>query len=59
MESPSAVNSPPNLPEAAVRSELERLLASRSLRDSDTLKRFLRYIVENTLAGEGDQLGCL
>ncbi len=56
MESPSAVNSPPNVPEAAVRSELERLLASPSLRDSDTLKRFLRYIVENTLAGEGDRL---
>ncbi|MGA2357552.1 MAG: hypothetical protein ABSF66_01025 [Terriglobales bacterium] len=44
------------MPEAAVRSELERLLASRSLRDSDLLKRFLRYIVEHTLAGKGDQL---
>jgi serine/threonine-protein kinase len=44
------------LPEAAVRSELERLLASPSLRDSDVLKRFLQYIVENTLAGEGDRL---
>jgi len=56
MALPSAVNSPPNVPEAAVRSELDRLLASPSLRDSDTLKRFLRYIVENTLAGEGDRL---
>ena len=56
MELPSAVNSPALVPEAAVRSELERLLASPSLRDSDLLKRFLRYIVENTLAGEGDQL---
>ncbi len=56
MEIPSAANSPVLVPEAAVRSELERLLASPSLRDSDLLKRFLRYIVENTLAGEGDQL---
>lgn len=64
MELPSAENSLASLhrqkgnhavPEAAVRSELERLLASRSLRDSDLLKRFLRYIVEHTLAGEGDQ----
>jgi len=65
MELPSAENSLASVhrqkgnhavPEAAVRSELERLLASRSLRDSDLLKRFLRYIVEHTLAGEGDQL---
>jgi len=65
MELPSAENSLTSalrhegnrtVPEAAVRSELERLLASRSLRDSDLLKRFLRYIVEHTLAGEGDQL---
>jgi Tfp pilus assembly protein PilF len=65
MELPSAENSLASVlrqegnhavPEAAVRSELERLLASRSLRDSDLLKRFLRYIVEHTLAGKGDQL---
>jgi adenylate cyclase len=56
MELQSAINSPAIAPEAAVRSELERLLASPSLRDSDLLKPFLRYIVEKTLAGEGDQL---
>jgi len=56
MESPSAAKSPAVVPEAAVRSELDRLLASPSLQDSDLLKRFLRYIVENTLAGEGDTL---
>ncbi len=56
MEIPSAANSPVAVPEAAVRNELDSLLASPSLRDSDLLKRFLRYIVENTLAGEGDQL---
>jgi len=65
MESPSAKNLPSAaLPqaakhavsEAAVRGQLERLLASSVLRDSDLLRRFLRYIVEHTLAGEGDQL---
>ena len=65
MDSPSAENSvAPVLrhqddhpvPEAAVWSELERLLAGESLRDSEILKRFLRYIVEHTLAGKGDQL---
>jgi Flp pilus assembly protein TadD len=45
-----------SVPDAAVRIELERLLVSRSLRDSEQLKRFLRYIVEHTLAGEGDRL---
>jgi TolB-like protein/Flp pilus assembly protein TadD len=42
--------------DAAVRGELERVLTSPALRDSDGLKRFLRYIVEHTLAGEGDRL---
>ena len=65
MDLPSAENSPAAVhrhednhavPEAAVRSELERLLASASFRDSEILKRFLRYIVEHTLAGERDQL---
>jgi TolB-like protein/Flp pilus assembly protein TadD len=65
MESPSTERSSagilpqpgdPMRQDAAVRNELERLVASPSLRDSDNLKRFLRYIVERTLAGEGDQL---
>jgi tetratricopeptide (TPR) repeat protein len=64
MESPSAQDSaivPPQtqndgIPKAAVLAELEQLLASPSLRDAELLKRFLRYIVEKTLAGEGDQL---
>jgi hypothetical protein len=46
----------PDVLGAVVRCELERLLTSPSLRDSDHLKRFLRYIVEHTLAGEGDGL---
>jgi tetratricopeptide (TPR) repeat protein len=65
MESPSGENSPAEVvshagnhavPEAAVRDELERLLAGQCLRDSDLLRRFLRYVVEHTLAGEGDKL---
>jgi tetratricopeptide (TPR) repeat protein len=39
-----------------VQAELERVLANSALRDSDLLKRFLRYSVERTLAGQGDQL---
>jgi hypothetical protein len=57
--SPDVVVSPPAeirfVPGAAVRSELKHL-GSRSLHDSEHLKRFLRYIVEHTLAGEGDLL---
>ncbi len=51
---PQAVD--PDARAAAVRYELEQLLTSPSLRDSDHLKRFLRYIVEHTLAGEGNAL---
>lgn len=65
MESPSPENSAAGVlhqaddhaeQDAAVRRELECLLASRALRDSDHLKRFLRYVVEHTLAGEADRL---
>jgi eukaryotic-like serine/threonine-protein kinase len=56
MESLSEAKSPGAVPEAAVRNEVERLLASQSLKDSELLKRFLRYVVDSTLAGEGDQL---
>jgi hypothetical protein len=41
---------------AAVRAEMEKVLAAACLRDSHLLKRFLRYAVEHTLAGEGGQL---
>lgn len=40
----------------AVREELERILASRSFAPSPQLSRFLRFIVERALAGEGDRL---
>jgi eukaryotic-like serine/threonine-protein kinase len=65
MNSPSSESSPATVlghtenlvaSAVAVREELEKVLSSRALRDSESLKRFLRYIVESTLAGEGDQL---
>jgi TolB-like protein/lipoprotein NlpI len=65
MESPSTERLSAGMPphggdqagqDTVLHDELQRLLASPSLRDSDNLKRFLRYVVEHTLAGEGDQL---
>jgi adenylate cyclase len=41
---------------AAVRSVLERVVASPAFAGSDRMSRLLRYVVERTLAGEGDQL---
>jgi adenylate cyclase len=40
----------------AVRAQLERVLSSDSFAAAGRHSRFLRYIVERTLAGEGDQL---
>jgi TolB-like protein len=39
-----------------VRSELETVLASRSFAGSARLSRFLRFVVERTLAGDGERL---
>jgi TolB-like protein len=39
-----------------VRAQLERLLASEALATTARLGRFLRFVVERTLAGEGNQL---
>jgi len=41
---------------AAVRAQLERILASPGFANADRLSRFLRFVVERTLDGEGDQL---
>jgi TolB-like protein len=41
------------LPEAAVREQLDRLLSSSQLAQSERLKRLLRFLVEETLAGRG------
>jgi TolB-like protein/tetratricopeptide (TPR) repeat protein len=45
-----------NLTEQEVRAELERLLQSALFSQSDRLARFLRFAIENTLAGAGDLL---
>ena len=39
-----------------VRRQLDRILASDLFANADRLSRFLRFVVERTLAGEGDQL---
>jgi serine/threonine-protein kinase len=39
-----------------VHDHLERILPTPGFRSSDSLRRFLRYTVEETLAGRGDQL---
>src|SRR5215475_10400224 len=36
--------------------QLNRILASRAFRQADRLKRFLTYIVEETIAGRGERL---
>jgi TolB-like protein len=36
--------------------QLERLLASEAFANAERASRFLRYVVERTLAGDGDQL---
>ena len=41
---------------AAVRHELEAILASAPFRDAELLRRFLRYSVEHTLLGHGEEL---
>ena len=43
-------------PAAEVQSQLERILATGPLANGGRLGRLLRYVVERTLAGEGDQL---
>jgi TolB-like protein len=40
----------------SIRSELERIVASKAFRQVDRLQRFLAFIVEETLAGRGDRL---
>ena len=45
-----------NPPAADVRAELDRILASDIFTRSERLSAYLRFIVERTLAGEGDTL---
>src|SRR5215510_8813135 len=39
-----------------IRAELQRILASGIFATADRMKRFLRFVVEETLAGKGDDL---
>src|SRR5687767_11150915 len=45
-----------DLPDAAIRAELERILASEVFSRSQHLRRFLTFIVEQRLAGHGHAL---
>jgi adenylate cyclase len=44
------------IPEADIRAELERVLASKGFATAGRLSRLLRYVVDKTIAGEVDQL---
>ncbi len=46
----------PRIPEPEIRSHLERVLSSRTFARSERLSRLLRYMVEMTLDGRGDEL---
>src|SRR3954451_17775155 len=43
-------------PTEAIRAALERIVSSPQLESSPSLCRFLRYVVEETLAGRGGQI---
>ena len=45
-----------DLPDAAIRAQLERILASEVFSRSQQLRRFLSFIVEQSLAGQGHSL---
>lgn len=44
------------IPDADIRAELERILASKGFATSGRLSRLLRYVVDKTIAGDVDQL---
>jgi serine/threonine-protein kinase len=44
------------IPPGLVREQLGRILASAGFRSSESLRNFLRYTVETTLAGKGGEL---
>ena len=54
MSSPAA--KPPDATIVVVREELERLLEGRELRNSQQLRKLLRFLVEETLAGRSHTL---
>jgi TolB-like protein len=44
------------IPEADIRAELERILASKGFTTAGRLSRLLRHVVDKSIAGEADQL---
>ena len=44
------------MPPDQINAQLDRILASPGFASADRASRFLRYVVERTIAGEGDQL---
>lgn len=45
-----------SIPEPDIRSELDRILASKGFSSAGRISKLLRYVVEKSLAGETDQL---
>jgi TolB-like protein/Flp pilus assembly protein TadD len=52
----SSLTGPNAIEPERVRAQLERILASPSFSAAKSARRFLRYVVEETLAGRGDQI---
>ena len=44
------------IPEAEIRAELDRILASKGFASAGRLSRLLRYVVDKTIAGQSDEL---
>ena len=55
-ETDASTQQPSDLPDSAVRAQLERILASEVFSRSQQLRRFLSFIVEQRLAGQGHSL---
>ena len=51
-QSESAMHQAGPVPEAAIRAQLEEILASETFSRSERLSRFLRFVVEQTLDGQ-------
>jgi TolB-like protein len=45
-----------SIPEADIRAEVDRILASKGFANAGRLSRLLRYVVDKTIGGEADQL---
>jgi Tol biopolymer transport system component len=55
-ETDASVQAQGDLPEAAIRAQLQRILASEVFSRAQQLRRFLSFIVEQRLAGQGHSL---